>query len=72
VSVQDGKTPTTDREFAAIKEARDRFFTLQANESRSASEAASKVPALSMGGVIENWENSRRSTPGRSERDIMT
>jgi hypothetical protein len=53
VRVQDGRTLTTDGPFVETKEALDGYLMLEADDLDAAIEIAAKIPAASMGGVIE-------------------
>lgn len=53
VRVQDGKTLTTDGPFVETKEALDGYFMYEADDLDAAIELAARIPATSIGGVIE-------------------
>ena len=53
VSVEDGKTLTTDGPFVATKEALGGYLFLEADDLDAAIELAARIPAARMGGAIE-------------------
>ena len=53
VSVQDGKTLTTDGPFVAIKEALGGYLVFEADDLDAAIELASRIPAARLGGAVE-------------------
>jgi hypothetical protein len=53
VTVEDGRTLTTDGPFAESKEALGGFYLFDADDLDKAIEIASRIPAARMGGAIE-------------------
>jgi hypothetical protein len=53
VSVQDGKTVTTDGPYVGMKESVGGWFILEADNVEAAIEVAARVPAARFGGAVE-------------------
>ncbi len=53
VSVEDGKTLTTDGPFVAIKEALGGYLVFEADDLDAAIDLAARIPAARLGGAIE-------------------
>jgi hypothetical protein len=53
VTVEDGRTLTTDGPFAETKEALGGFYLFEADDLDRAIEIASRIPAARMGGAVE-------------------
>jgi hypothetical protein len=53
VSVEDGKTLTTDGPFVAVKEALGGYLVFEADDLDAAIDLAARIPAARLGGAIE-------------------